>query len=111
MECFREEIVEVHEQTITTGDGSTREMDVLILATGFDIPCNIPSEQWMGCDEEDIAAGWSDQEGAFTFYGVMTLKAANFFMIWGPQSGSCKLNVFVRMLCLDLLTHEHCSTA
>lgn len=110
VEYFREEIVEVHEQTITTSDGSTREMDVLILATGFDIACNFPRGQWIGCGGEDIATRWSDQGGAFTFYGVMIPKAPNFFMIWGPQSGSCTLDVFVRVLCLDLLTHEHCST-
>ncbi|KAG0035935.1 hypothetical protein BGZ82_004919 [Podila clonocystis] len=88
VEYFKEEIVEVHEQAITTDNGSTREMDVLILATGFDIPCNFPNGQWIGRGGVDIAGEWIDQGGAFTFYGVMTPKAPNFFMIWGPQSGS-----------------------
>ncbi|KAF9099361.1 hypothetical protein BGX23_002808 [Mortierella sp. AD031] len=86
VECHREGIVEVTGNRITTADGETRELDVLILATGFDIPSNFPPSYWTGRGRIDITETWTPV--ARTYFGTCTPRAPNFFLVWGPMSGS-----------------------
>ncbi|KAF9108379.1 hypothetical protein BGX29_000632 [Mortierella sp. GBA35] len=86
VEYHREGIVEVTGNRITTADGETRELDVLILATGFDIPSNFPPSYWTGRGGIDITETWTPV--ARTYFGTCTPRAPNFFLVWGPMSGS-----------------------
>ncbi|KAG0201885.1 hypothetical protein BGX28_005422 [Mortierella sp. GBA30] len=78
-------IISVQGKTIETKDGSKSELDVLILATGFDWIANFPVGYWVGYGGVDIATGWG--ESPTTYYGTCVPKAPNFFLIWGPNSG------------------------
>ncbi|KAF8938879.1 hypothetical protein EDD21DRAFT_361040 [Dissophora ornata] len=78
-------IVSINGSTITTQDGSTRELDVLVLATGFDWVSNFPVGYWTGRGGIDIATNWG--ESPTTYYGTCVPNAPNFFLIWGPNSG------------------------
>ncbi|KAF9905742.1 hypothetical protein EC991_001345 [Linnemannia zychae] len=86
VEYHRERIVEVVGNKITTADGETRELDVLIMATGFAIPSNFPLGYWIGRDGVDITETWTPI--ARTYFGTCTPQAPNFFLAWGPMSGS-----------------------
>ncbi|KAK3846870.1 MAG: hypothetical protein J3R72DRAFT_207129 [Linnemannia gamsii] len=86
VEYHREAIVEVAGNKITTADGETRELDVLIMATGFAIPSNFPLGYWIGRGGVDITETWTPV--ARTYFGTCTPRAPNFFLAWGPMSGS-----------------------
>ncbi|KAG0345254.1 hypothetical protein BG004_003850 [Podila humilis] len=80
-----DEVVSVKGKTIETADGSIRELDVLVLATGFDWVAIFPPEYWFGRNGIDIPVSWG--ENVTTYYGTCTPNAPNFFMVWGPNSG------------------------
>ncbi|KAF9417652.1 hypothetical protein BGZ94_009913 [Podila epigama] len=78
-------IVSVKDKTIETKDGSFRELDVLVLATGFDWISNFPPGYFMGRGGIDIAVNWG--ENVTTYFGTCVPNAPNFFLIWGPNGG------------------------
>ncbi|KAF9924472.1 hypothetical protein FBU30_005570 [Linnemannia zychae] len=78
-------IVSVEGKKIKTRDGSEREVDVLILATGFQYTENFPKGYFIGRNGVDIATFWGDSPT--TYYGTVAPMAPNFFLIWGPSSG------------------------
>ncbi|KAG0301121.1 hypothetical protein BGZ97_002939 [Linnemannia gamsii] len=86
VEYHREAIVKVSGNRITTADDETRELDVLILATGFAIQKNFPPGYWIGRGGVDVTETWMPV--ARTYFGTCTPRAPNFFMTWGPMSGS-----------------------
>jgi len=88
----RDPIVSIKGSTILTSDGSERELDVLVLATGFDWVSNFPVGYWRGRDNVDIATMWG--ESPTTYYGTCVPKAPNFYLIWGPNSGVGKVFLF-----------------
>ncbi|KAF9947073.1 hypothetical protein BGZ70_002886 [Mortierella alpina] len=86
VEYHSDDIIKVEGNKITTADGQTQELDVLILATGFDTAANYPVGQWIGRDGIDIAESWIPSPR--TYYGACTPGAPNCFMAWGPMSGT-----------------------
>lgn len=95
VEYHREAIVKVSGNRITTADDETRELDVLILATGFAIQKNFPPGYWIGRGGVDVTETWMPV--ARTYFGTCTPRAPNFFMTWGPMSGSCR---FFSLFCV-----------
>ncbi|KAF9205168.1 hypothetical protein BGZ49_004387 [Haplosporangium sp. Z 27] len=79
------EIVSIKGRTIETSDGSTQDLDVLILATGFDWISNFPPGYWIGRGGVDISEYWGGNPT--TYYGTCVPHAPNFFLLWGPNSG------------------------
>ncbi|KAG0273143.1 hypothetical protein BGZ95_011040 [Linnemannia exigua] len=80
-----EPIVSVEGKKIKTRDGVERELDVLVLATGFDWVSNFPPGYLTGRNGIDISTNWG--ESPTTYYGTTVPLAPNFFLIWGPNSG------------------------
>ncbi|KAF9026587.1 hypothetical protein BGZ52_006412 [Haplosporangium bisporale] len=79
-----DEIVSINGKTIETKDGSFRELDVLVLATGFNYTLNFPPGYWIGRDGIDIPANW---HGNPTIYnGTFIPNAPNFYLLCGPTS-------------------------
>ncbi|KAF9936719.1 hypothetical protein BGZ65_002098 [Modicella reniformis] len=81
----RDPIVTISGGTIETKSGSKCELDILVLATGFDWISNFPVGYWIGRGGTDIATNWG--ESPTTYYGTCVPKAPNFFLIWGPNVG------------------------
>ncbi|KAG0091944.1 hypothetical protein BGZ93_008565 [Podila epicladia] len=86
-----DEIVSINGKTIETKDGSFRELDVLVLATGFDYSMNFPPGSWIGRDGVDIPSIWRDNPA--TYYGTFIPNAPNFFLLCGPNSIVVHLSV------------------
>ncbi|KAG0009621.1 hypothetical protein BGZ80_002219 [Entomortierella chlamydospora] len=79
-------ITSINGNTIETSDGTKRELDVLILATGFDSSSNFPDGYWIGRGGIEIKKHWN---GCPTVYcGIWVPHAPNFFLIWGPNSST-----------------------
>lgn len=84
----RDPIRTISGKTIETEDGSKRELDILVLATGFEWLSNFPAGYWTGRGGIDIATNWG--ENPTTYFGTCVPNAPNFFLIWGPNAGICK---------------------
>ena len=100
-ECFNQDNVELVDlnrtpiDTITdlgvrTADG-TYELDVLVLATGFDANTGgLTSIDIEGLDGADLTDAWSD--GVDTHLGVAVSGFPNLLILYGPQSSTAFCN-------------------
>jgi cyclohexanone monooxygenase len=69
---------------IVTSDGTLHELDVLILATGFDaVDGNYKRIDIRGRNGEQLGEHWAD--GPSSYLGVATTGFPNLFMILGPN--------------------------
>lgn len=80
-------IEEITPKGLKTSDGVEHELDVLILATGFDmVTGGITSIDIRGQDGISIKEKWAD--GVKSYLGVASATYPNMFWIYGPQSPS-----------------------
>lgn len=79
-------IREVRERSVVTVDGDERELDALILATGFRVTDNPVFERIRGRSGASLAATWAD--GGMTAYkGTAVAGFPNLFLLAGPNTG------------------------
>jgi cyclohexanone monooxygenase len=77
-------ITHVREKGIVTTDGTLHELDVLILATGFDaVDGNYKRVDIRGRNGQGLRDHWGD--GPTSYLGVATTGFPNMFMILGPN--------------------------
>jgi len=77
-------IVEITPEGVRTADGKTHELDVLILATGFDaVDGNYLAMDLRGRGGQTINEAWA--EAPTSYLGVTTSGFPNMFMILGPN--------------------------
>ncbi|MER7861511.1 NAD(P)/FAD-dependent oxidoreductase [Amycolatopsis japonica] len=81
-------IAKIDERGIETADGRRRDIDVLVLATGFDLwEANFPAIEIIGRDGRDLGKWW--RENRFQAYeGVAIPKFPNFISLNSPYSYS-----------------------
>ena len=71
---------------IVTKDGTTHELDVIILATGFRVTDNTFPELVIGRDGRTLRQTWDDG-GMGAYNGTTFAGFPNFFMLAGPNTG------------------------
>lgn len=77
-------IAEVLPKGVKTADGVFRELDILVLATGFDsVTGGILSIDIQGIKNQSLKDKWS--QGTFTNLGLMTAGFPNMMFLYGPQ--------------------------
>jgi cyclohexanone monooxygenase len=77
-------IVEITPEGLRTADGRTHELDVLVLATGFDaVDGNYLAMDLRGRGGRSINEAWA--EGPASYLGTSTAGFPNMFMILGPN--------------------------
>jgi cation diffusion facilitator CzcD-associated flavoprotein CzcO len=69
---------------ITTRDGRSFSVDVIILATGFESTSFLAPMRMEGLDRRSLDDAWKD--GAEAYLGVATAGFPNFFMLYGPNT-------------------------
>lgn len=79
-----EDIVRVEAKGIATADGRLHELDVLVLATGFDPHHPLGKTTVVGQTGQSLDALWSD--GNIAYRGVTVPDFPNWFMLGGPNS-------------------------
>jgi cation diffusion facilitator CzcD-associated flavoprotein CzcO len=79
-------IAEVGPRSITTADGKTREVDVIIYGTGFDTQAMASSVAITGEGGQALAELWQ-REGIQAHRGTMIAGFPNLFMLLGPNTG------------------------
>ncbi|MBT6272615.1 MAG: NAD(P)/FAD-dependent oxidoreductase [Chromatiales bacterium] len=79
-----EAIAGIEEAGVKTSDGTLHELDVLVLATGFDAHQFMRPMRVTGRDGVELADVWS--ESVFAYRSISIPDFPNFFMLMGPQS-------------------------
>ena len=89
LELVTDGIQRITPSSIVTVDGQEREIDTLILATGFKTTRYLSSIDVRGRGGIPIHDAWSD--GAIAYQGVTTAGFPNLFMLYGPNTNSDSL--------------------
>ena len=85
VEVITDPIDHITETGIVTDDGTARDFDAIIYATGFDMEGHLFSIDVTGAGGVDLREAWKD--GAEAYQGVMVPGFPNYFMVTGPNTG------------------------
>jgi cation diffusion facilitator CzcD-associated flavoprotein CzcO len=77
-------IVRIEPSGVRTDDGRLHELDVLVLATGYDAHSTLAPMEVIGKEGLSIERAWTSESQAYL--GVTVPGFPNFFMIGGPNS-------------------------
>jgi cation diffusion facilitator CzcD-associated flavoprotein CzcO len=95
VELVTEGVREVRGRTIVTADGSEREVDAIILATGFRVT-EMPFSRWVtGRAGKCLADQWQGSPTAYR--GTAVAGFPNLFLLLGPNTGLGHTSVLVMM--------------
>ncbi|MBV8979789.1 MAG: NAD(P)/FAD-dependent oxidoreductase [Acidimicrobiia bacterium] len=86
VEVVTEGIAEIREHSVVTADGTEREIDVLVLATGFHVTDNPMMEHIRGTDGRSLLEQWRTS-GAQAYLGTTVPNFPNLFVLAGPNTG------------------------
>lgn len=78
-------IAEIRSDAIVTGDGTARNVDCIILATGFTATDFLAPMNVIGLGGRDLQQSWSNT-GAQAHLGMTVAGFPNFFMLYGPNT-------------------------
>ena len=78
-------IAEIRSDAIVTGDGTARNVDCIILATGFAVTDFLAPMKVIGLGGRDLQQSWSNT-GAQAHLGMTVAGFPNFFMLYGPNT-------------------------
>ena len=93
LELVTEPITRITENAVVTDDGVAREVDLIVLATGFAATKFAAAVDIVGRDGLAIADAWA--QGAQAYLGVTTVGFPNLFMLYGPNMNNGSI---IRML-------------
>jgi len=85
VEVVTDGIAEIRERSIVTADGTEREIDTLICATGFHVTDIPAAEGIRGRDGRTLAEIWDGSPQAYL--GTTIAGFPNLFMLLGPNTG------------------------
>jgi cation diffusion facilitator CzcD-associated flavoprotein CzcO len=79
-------IVEVRENAVVTADGTVREVDAIIVATGFHVTDSPTYQRIVGRDGRSLASVW-DEQGQQAYKGAAVAGFPNLLFVVGPNTG------------------------
>jgi cyclohexanone monooxygenase len=79
-------IVEIRENAIVTADGTVREVDAIIVATGFHVTDSPTYQRIIGKDGRSLASVW-DEQGQQAYKGAAVAGFPNLLFVVGPNTG------------------------
>ncbi len=85
VEVITDPIQEINNTGILTKDGKQRNIDALIIATGFQAAENVMRFELKGRNGIDMNEVWSN--GAEAYLGTFVSGFPNFFLVVGPNTG------------------------
>jgi cation diffusion facilitator CzcD-associated flavoprotein CzcO len=104
VELVTEPITRIAPSGVLTADGTEREVDTLIYATGYETTKFASVIDFMGRDGVHLGDAWAD--GAQAYLGVTTSGFPNLFMLYGPNTNAgsilymieCQVDYVLRLL-------------
>jgi cation diffusion facilitator CzcD-associated flavoprotein CzcO len=85
-ELVTEDISLVRPHGIVTADGTEREVDAIVLATGFHVTDWYTFVEIKGARGEDLGDRWT-REGVVAHRGITVADVPNLFLLLGPNTG------------------------
>ena len=86
LELVTDDIVRITPTGVVTADGREREVDTIVLATGFAATKYLSAIDVVGRDGVAVADAWND--GATAYLGITTRGFPNLFMLYGPNTNN-----------------------
>jgi cation diffusion facilitator CzcD-associated flavoprotein CzcO len=86
LELVTDGIAHIGPNEIVTGDGKHRQIDTMILATGFSATSYLSAIDVRGRKGQRISDAWKD--GAAAYLGMSTSGFPNLFMLYGPNTNN-----------------------
>jgi cyclohexanone monooxygenase len=86
VDLVTDSITEVRENAIVTGDGTVREVDAIVLATGFHVTDSPTFERIVGATGRTLAEVW-DESGQQAYKGAAVTGFPNLLFVIGPNCG------------------------
>lgn len=86
VQLVRDGIAEITPDGITTVDGTHREADVVLWATGFDVNHQLGPINVKGYDGRDLNTAWGDT--GYAYLGVTVDGFPNFYCMYGPGTNA-----------------------
>ncbi|HEX6520047.1 MAG TPA: NAD(P)/FAD-dependent oxidoreductase [Streptosporangiaceae bacterium] len=116
VDLVTDDITEITSSGVVTSDGSVREIDVIIYATGFRVVDAATELHVIGRGGIKLADEWAD--GVEAYRGITVDGFPNFFLLLGPNTGLGHTSVVFMiesqvqhvMSCLRILSRERAST-
>jgi cation diffusion facilitator CzcD-associated flavoprotein CzcO len=84
VEVVTEGIAEIREHSIVTADGTEREVDTIVLGTGFAATEFLAPMRITGSGGRDLHEQWKD--GASAYLGTVVPGFPNLFVLYGPNT-------------------------
>jgi cation diffusion facilitator CzcD-associated flavoprotein CzcO len=84
VDVVTDRILEVREHSIVTADGTEREVDTIVLGTGFAATEFLVPMRITGRDGRDLHQQWKD--GASAYLGTIVPGFPNLFVLYGPNT-------------------------
>jgi 4-hydroxyacetophenone monooxygenase len=85
VELVTDPVAEIGTDRVITDDGSEYQVDVLVLATGFDVLRFLTSFDARGRDGRSLREVWDDDD-ARAYLGLAVPGFPNFFCLYGPNT-------------------------
>jgi cation diffusion facilitator CzcD-associated flavoprotein CzcO len=86
VELVTDPIREVTASGVVTADGKVREVDTLVIATGFQTTRYLSAIEVTGREGRRLDDAWND--GAQAYLGITTSGFPNLFMLYGPNTNN-----------------------
>jgi cyclohexanone monooxygenase len=86
VDLVTEGIAEIRENAIVANDGTVREVDAIVVATGFHVTDSPTFEKIIGKDGRSLAAKWEDA-GQQAYKGAAVAGFPNMLFVVGPNTG------------------------
>ena len=103
LELVTEPIDRVTRTAVITNDGVAREVDTVILATGFATTRYLSAIEVIGRDGRRIDDAWDD--GAQAYLGITTAGFPNMFMLYGPNTNNGSILTMIEYQVEHVLGH------
>ena len=103
LELVTEPITRITPNGVVTEDGREREVDTIILATGFAATRYLAALDVVGRGGRSIGEAWSD--GAAAYLGITTAGFPNLFMLYGPNTNNGSIITMIEYQVEHVVAH------
>ena len=103
LELVTDPIARVTERDVVTADGVEREVDVIVIATGFATTKYLSAIDVTGRDGRRIVDAWND--GPLAYLGITTSGFPNLFMLYGPNTNNGSILTMIEAQVDHVLLH------
>jgi cation diffusion facilitator CzcD-associated flavoprotein CzcO len=103
LELVTDPIARVSEHGVVTTDGSEREVDVIVIATGFATTKYLSAIDVVGRRGRRIDDAWND--GPLAYLGITTSGFPNLFMLYGPNTNNGSILSMLELQVDHVLAH------